>query len=130
MIDHIQKDMLQFLENLPPNLIGIEISGILIKDDYRAEVLPNIDKFKNKEGNLNYIIVLKANIVDFTSAVWLNDLILVFKQFSNAPKIAIVTDQKLPKDFTDLFDSAFQNNPRSFKSDQYVDAVFWASAQK
>src|SRR4051812_32458802 len=95
--------MLQFINDLPDHVIGIHAIGEVTKDDLDKVLLPRLDEFAEKQGELNYILVLETGIQNFTAGAWLDDIKAGLKHFTKWNKIAIVTDQKPVGWFTDAF---------------------------
>ena len=49
--------MLQFLSDLPKNVVGIEVNGEVTKDEYDKVVIPRLDDLVKRQGEINYIVV-------------------------------------------------------------------------
>jgi hypothetical protein len=119
--------MLHIIENLPRHVVGIEVTGPVTKEEYDAVIVPRLDSLAHQQGEINYLVVLKTNINDFTTGVWWDDFKLALKNFTKWNKVAIVSDQQGIARFTDLFSFAFPGEPKGFKLDEYDKAVNWIS---
>jgi hypothetical protein len=119
--------MLHIIENLPRNVVGIEVSGEVTKEEYDETIVPRIDTLAEQQGEINYLLVIKTDISAFSTGVWWDDFKMAIKHFSKWNKIAIVTDQQGIAKFTDMFSFAHPGEPKSFKLDEYDKAVNWVS---
>ena len=121
--------MLQFLSDLPKNVVGIEVNGEVTKDEYDKVVIPRLDDLVKRQGEINYIVVLRTDVPAFTAGAWWDDFKLALKYFTKWNKIAIVTDQKVIEKITDTFSFAFPGESRGFGLDQIKEAVKWVSSK-
>lgn len=119
--------MLHIIENLPRNVVGIEVTGEVTKEEYDAVIVPKIDTLAEQQGEINYLVVLEADINAFSAGVWWDDFKMALKHFSKWNKVAIVTDQQGIAKFTDLFSFAFPGESKGFKFNEYDKAVNWVS---
>ncbi|HEX8021906.1 STAS/SEC14 domain-containing protein [Mucilaginibacter sp.] len=119
--------MLQIINNLPPHVVGIRASGEVNSQDMETVLLPEINKLVNRQGKINYLLVLDTGVQNFTLAAWWDDLKLGLKNFTNWHRIAIVTDQKGVEWFTDIFRFMVPGNSRGFSHDQLEEAKNWIS---
>ena len=119
--------MIELIKNLPANVLGIETEGEISKEDYDRVVVPKMNELANRQGEINYLVVLKTSVAEFGAGVWWDDFKLAIKHFTKWNKIAIVTDHDSIKTITNLFSFAFPGDPRGFKLSEYDEAVKWVS---
>jgi hypothetical protein len=119
--------MLKFLENLPENTIAIEVSGDVTKDQYEALVVPKMDELAKRQGEINYVVVLKSGLGSFTAGVWWDDFKMALAHLGKWRKVAIVTDEKIVENVTKIFGFAFPGDHRVFKLSKQDQAIAWAS---
>lgn len=119
--------MIKLIQNLPANVLGIETEGEISKEDYDRVVVPKMNELANLKGEINYLVVLKTSVAEFSAGVWWDDFKLAIRHFSKWNKIAIVTDHDSIKKITDLFGFAFPGDPKGFKLSDYDEAVKWVS---
>lgn len=119
--------MIKLIKGLPENVLGIETEGEISKEDYDRLVLPMMDQIAKRKDEINYLVVLKTSVTDFSAGVWWDDFKLALKHFSKWNKIAIVTDQDSIKKITDIFGFAFPGEPKGFKLNEYDEAIKWVS---
>lgn len=121
--------MLKFLDNLPQNTVGLEVNGEVTKDEYDSIVVPKMEQLANQQGEINYIVVLKSGITSFTTGVWWDDFKMAVKHYSKWNKIAVVTDQQLVENVTNIFGFVFPGQHRVFKLNELDEAITWASGK-
>lgn len=119
--------MLHIIENLPRHVVGIEVTGEVTKDEYDTVIVPRIESLAKQQDEINYLVVLKSDVGDFSTGVWWDDFKMALKHFTKWNKVAIVTDQQGIAKFTDMFSFAFPGESRGFKLDEYDKAVNWVS---
>lgn len=122
------KEMIRLLDNLPPNVVGIEVDGEVTRDEYDTIVEPNINKLAESQQSLNYIVVLKSGLGSFTAGVWWEDFKLALKHYTKWNKVAIVTDEQSVRTLTNLFGFGFPGKHKIFNLNGFDNAVFWVSA--
>lgn len=119
--------MITIIKDLPENVLGIETEGDISKEDYERVVLPIMNEIAARKDEINYLVVLKTSVADFSAGVWWDDFKLALKHFNKWNKIAIVTDQESIKRITDIFGFAFPGDPKGFKLSEYDQALKWVS---
>jgi hypothetical protein len=117
--------MLQEIEDLPPHVVGIRASGEVTKDDMETVLLPKIQQLVNRQGKINYLLVLETGVQNFTAASWWDDLKLGLKNFTNWHRIAVVSNQKGVEWFTDLFSLFVPGKSKGFRLDELDQAIEW-----
>ncbi|MGF7073281.1 STAS/SEC14 domain-containing protein [Mucilaginibacter sp. 3215] len=122
--------MLQIINNLPQHVIGIYASGEVTRNDMEIILIPKIQELKNRQGEINYLLVLGTGVENFTLAAWWDDLKLGLTNFTNWHRIAVVTDQKGVEWFTDLFRFMIPGKSRGFSPDQLEEAKAWVSGEE
>ncbi|SDH14254.1 STAS/SEC14 domain-containing protein [Mucilaginibacter gossypii] len=119
--------MLQLINHLPANVVGVRASGEVTRADMENVLLPAIDQLAEREGEINYLLVLDTNVQNFTLAAWWNDLKLGLKNFTKWNRIAVVSEQKGVEWFTDLFKFLIPGKSRGFTHDELSEAIVWVS---
>jgi hypothetical protein len=117
--------MLQYITGLPQHVVGIRATGEVTKEDMETVLLPKIEELVNRQGKINYILVLETGIQNFTLAAWWDDLKLGLKNFTNWHRIAVVSDQKGVEWFTDLFSYFVPGKSKGFSLEELAHAVEW-----
>jgi len=122
--------MLQYIKGLPPHVVGIHAIGDVTKEDVEKVLMPRIEELVQRQGEINYLLVLETNIQNFTlGAMWVNDVKVGLKNFTKWNKIAVVSDQKVIEWFSDIFKFFIPGNSKGFPLSELDAAVTWISKQ-
>ena len=119
--------MITFLNELPDNVVGIELTGEITRQQY-DEVYPKVETLAQKQGQINYLVDMKTDFKNITAGVWFDDLKLALKHLSKWHKIAIITDEKIIDNLTEIFSFVFPGESKTFKHSEYDAAVAWVSS--
>lgn len=119
--------MLKFLNDLPQNVVGLEVEGEVTREEYEATVVPKMEQLARLNDEINYVIILKSGITSFSAGVWWDDFKMMVKHYKKWNRIAIVTDQQLVKTTTDIFGFALPGEHKLFPLTDLEKAVWWAS---
>ena len=120
--------MLQFINDLPENIIGIHAVGEVTKEDIDTVLIPRLDDLVKRQGEINYLLVLETNAQNFTAGAWFNDVKVGLKHFTKWKKVAVATDQKSVEWFTtNIFKYIIPGEAQGFSLDNLEDAVKWIS---
>jgi hypothetical protein len=119
--------MLQFINDLPPHVVGIHAIGEVTKEDLDKVLIPRIDELVKKQGEINYLLVLETDVQNFTAGAWWNDIKTGIKHFTKWNKIAVVSDQKGVEWFSDMFRFFIPGKSKGFALTELDEAVKWIS---
>ena len=122
--------MLQYINDLPPHVVGIRATGEVTKDDMEKVLIPRIDELVARQGEINYLLVLQTDVGNFTLSAWWDDLKMGLKNFTKWNKIAVVTDQKGVEWFSDVFRFFVPGKSKGFALNELDEAVAWISAKE
>jgi hypothetical protein len=122
--------MLQFINDLPEHVVGIRATGEVTKDEFDKVIMPRMDELVQRQGEINYILVLQTGVGNFTMGAWWDDVKLGLKHFTKWKKIAIVTDQTFVEKFTDVFSYFVPGESKGYKLTELDDAVKWVSEKE
>jgi hypothetical protein len=120
--------MIKLIKDIPENVVGIEVTENVSKEEYDTTVVPKMDELANKEQEINYLIVVKTDISNFETGVWWDDFKMALKHFKKWHKIAIVSNREGIKKLTDIFGFAYPGNSKTFDLDEYQQALNWVAA--
>jgi hypothetical protein len=118
--------MLTILNDLPENVVGIEFTGEVTKEEY-DKVYPEVEKLASHEDEINYLVIVKTEIKNLTLGVWWDDFKLALKHITKWHKVAIVTDEKGIRNATDFFGFAYPGDSKSFTLNELDEAKAWVS---
>ncbi len=119
--------MLQFINDLPEDIVGIHAIGEVTKEDIDEVLIPRIDGLVARQDKIKYILILETDIQQFTAGALWDDFKLGIKNFTKWNKIAVVTDQKSVEWFTDAFRFLIPGKSKGFALNQLDEAVRWIS---
>ncbi|HEY9535615.1 MAG TPA: STAS/SEC14 domain-containing protein [Mucilaginibacter sp.] len=120
--------MLQYINDLPADVLGIHAIGEVTKQDMDAVLLPKLDELAKTKGDIKYLLVLETDVSNFSLAAWWSDLVTGLKHFTEWKRIAVVTDQKGVEWFTDVFTHFIPGKAKGFNLGELDEAVKWISA--
>ncbi|MEO6149650.1 MAG: STAS/SEC14 domain-containing protein [Mucilaginibacter sp.] len=120
-------DMLKFVNDMPVHVVGIHAVGEVTRDDIETELVPRLDELVEKQGEINYLLILETDIKNFTGGALLADIKAGLKHFTKWNKIAVVTDQKSVAWFSDVFRFFIPGQSKGFPLSKLDEAVIWVS---
>jgi hypothetical protein len=122
--------MLEQINDLPPHVVGIRATGEVTKEDMETVLLPKVKELVDREGKINYLLVLETGVQNFTLAAWWDDMKLGIANFTNWHRIAVVSDQKGVEWFTDMFRFFVPGTAKGFTLNELEEAKFWVAAEE
>lgn len=118
--------MIKLLDNLPDNVLGIEASGDITRDDYAQTLAPAIERHRQTEGKVRLLYVLDDEH-DFTAgALWEDEKLFDRHPFS-FEKIAIATNAKGIRGLFKTLGWMIPGDVKLFAPDQLDQAKDWVS---
>jgi len=120
--------MLQLIKDLPAHVVGVRAVNAVTEDDYAQVLLPALEAMNKSTGKINLIIVLETSVSNYTMGAWANDLKAGFRYFNKWHRIAIVSDQKLVRKFTDAFSFIAPGEYKGFSMAELNIAKQWVAA--
>ena len=119
--------MLQLILDLPPHVVGIHAYADVTGEEYEAALVPLLDGLLQRHKRINFIVILETDIKDFSPGNWCGSVKIGFKYFFKWNKVAVVTDQKGIKGFSDLFKYVIPGKYRTFPLDKIDQALIWVA---
>lgn len=119
--------MLTVMQELPPHVFGVKAQGEVTREDLEQVLLPGLDRLVQEYDAIHYLLVLETSVGEFTAGAWLQDLKAGLQHLSKWKKIAVVTEQRGVRLFTDLFRFVTPGVAKGFAEDQLPEAVAWVS---
>jgi L-rhamnose mutarotase len=120
--------MIKIMTDLPENVVGIELTGEVTKDEY-DQVYPEVEKLAKREGEINYLVLLNTEFKNLTLGVWWDDFRLALKHYSKWNKIAVVSNEEGIRNATDIMGFVYPGESRSFALNELEQAKQWVAAQ-
>lgn len=119
--------MIEIIEGLPENVAGFKATGNITEVDYDNVINPRVARVYKNFGKINYLFVLETPLKNFSAGAWIKDLILGFVYFTEWRKIAIVSNLKGVKSFTNFFGKFVPGKAKGFLNDDVEAAKQWIS---
>lgn len=119
--------MIEIIHGLPPHVAAFKATGTITEDDYIKIINPIVDKIDKDFGKISYLLVLNTSLYNYSIGAWIKDVVLGFKYLSKWSKLAIVTENKTIKDFTDFFGNLIPPKTKGFMMDDLEAAKRWVS---
>jgi hypothetical protein len=117
--------MLNAIADLPPGVIGFEVSGKLQTEDYRDVLLPALQKAA-ANGEVRIVIVLPKFDGATGGAIW-QDLKMGVEHWRAWKRIAVVTDVEWMIHGVDWFGWMTPGEVKRFPLAERAAAVAWVS---
>ena len=121
--------MLSIIHSLPDHVFGVKATGEVTAEDLKSVLLPGLAVINEKYGEIYYILVLETPVENFTAGAWWQDMVAGIKHLTKWKKMAIVTDQKLVENFTDVFSYVTPGEAKGYPLAQTDEAVAWVSVK-
>ena len=116
--------MLNEIPDLPHGVIGYEVAGKLVAEDYRDILLPAIEKAAH-EGEVRIVIVIPGFEGFSGGALW-QDLKMGVEHWRAWKRIAVVTDVEWIIQGTNWFGWMTPGDVKQFPMSERVAAISWA----
>ena len=120
--------MLQLLEDLPETVVGVRAINAVTEEDYKLVLLPALEAAHKKYTKVSLLILLETSVANYTIGAWVNDIKAGLKYFTKWHRIAIVTDEKLVKRFTDAVGIFIPGECKGFSIADLPLAKLWVAA--
>ncbi len=117
--------MLQLINDLPPHVVGIHAFADVTETEYANALTPLLDDLLKKSRRINFILVLETDIKNFAPGMWCGNVKICLKHFFRWNKVAMVSDQKDLRGFSDLFRYIIPGKFENFPLDQIDKAIRW-----
>ncbi|MBK0381605.1 STAS/SEC14 domain-containing protein [Pedobacter sp. SD-b] len=114
--------MISLIENLPPHVIGINISGKVKEEDYKKVLEPAIEKQHKTHDKLNCLIIYDTEIANFSSSAMLEDLKTDFKYYNKWNKVAIVVNKDYLKNVIGVVSAIIPGELKGFSPEEIEQA--------
>lgn len=121
--------MIQFIEQLPANMVGFKATGEVTESDFSETVMPKVKELVDKTGTLNYMLVLDTSVKNFTAGAWFKDAMMGIKHLTKWNRAAIVTDVEGIRSFTGIFSVLMPGEFKGFEHKDLQVAIDWASGK-
>lgn len=118
--------MFTFLEDLSPDILGVEISGAITHEDYQR-LIPRAEAMMSK-GPIKALYVLDNDWSEYSPQAFWDDQMFGIKHWHDFSHVALVTDQAWVRGAARLFAPFFPAEVKVFAKAQLADAKAWLAA--
>lgn len=119
--------MIEVIPGMPPFVAPFKARDMVTRDDYEEVINPIVEKIYREYGKINYLLVINTPLENYSVGAWLKDVLLGFVYFTEWRKIAIVSEKKGIKTFTNIFGKIIPGQTRGFMMDELEEAKKWIS---
>jgi hypothetical protein len=116
--------MYHFIEDLPPDVLGIEAEGKITHEDYRDRLIPKAEAMM-ANGPIKALVVIRNDLPDYALEAMWDDQVFGAKHWRDATHIALVTDHAWMKGIAAFFRPFFPAEMRVFPLAQFKAAKDW-----
>lgn len=118
--------MFKLIEDLPPDVLGIEATGKVTHDDYKSMLIPMAEAMIGK-GPVRMLYVAGEGFEGYElEALW-DDGAFGVKHWHDFSRIAVAADQAWLRAAITMFKPFFPCKVRLFKLSQLPEAKVWVS---
>jgi|SRR5579863_1434180 len=121
--------MITVMKDIPPHVAGFIASGNVTKADYENVLIPRVEEVNKTHGHIHFLLELRTDVGNFTTAAWWNDLMIGLKHFSKWKKMAIVSDQKAVEKMSDWISPILPGKTKGFKLEELDQARSWVAEE-
>ena len=118
--------MITFLEDLPPDVLGVELSGAITHEDYQ-QLIPKAEAMMAK-GPVKALYVLGDDWSEYSPQAFWDDQAFGLKHWHDFRRVALVSDQAVMRALTRLFAPFFPAEVKVFTRAELPDAKAWLAA--
>ncbi|SEM37415.1 SpoIIAA-like [bacterium A37T11] len=119
--------MIEIIKKLPDHVFGVKVKGEVTEVDLKEVLLPGLQELADTYGEIYYLLVLETDVKNFTAGAWVQDMLAGIKHFSKWKKMAVVSNQRGVRNFTDIVSAVVPGQAKGFSSDQLEEAKYWVS---
>lgn len=117
--------MIDFISNLPENIIGVKVSGDVTKEEYEKEFIPEMNKRIAGKSTINYLVLLTTNVSNIEIGAWWDDFKMAIEHIGHWRRVAIISNQKMINKLISIMGFLLPGKHKGFSLNEYDEAVFW-----
>ncbi len=119
--------MIEIIHGLPGYVAAFTATGKVTEDDYINTIDPLVAKIEKEFGRVSYLLVINTSLNNYSIGAWIKDALLGVKYFMKWNRLAIVSEKKNIKDFTDFFGKIIPAKTKGFMMEDIDTAKRWVS---
>lgn len=112
---------------MPPFVAPFKANDKITRADYEEVINPLVEKIYREFGKINYLLVINTSLNNYSVGAWIKDALLGFVYFTEWRKIAIVSEKKGVKTFTNIFGKIIPGQTRGYMMHELEAAKKWIS---
>jgi hypothetical protein len=120
--------MIKALENMPPNVIGLEAVGEVHSDDYKNVLVPAVEAAIDAGHKVRMVYVCGDQFDGFSAGAMWEDAKLGAEHLRAFERCALVTDKDWIRNLTGGFAWMMPAKVKLFHNDELDAAVAWIAA--
>lgn len=121
--------MIQYMDDLPSNIVGFKAIGEINESDFEDTVMPKVKELIERTDKLNYLLVLETSVTNFTLGAWMKDVTMGIKHLTKWNRAAIVSDVDAIRKFTDFFSYLMPGEFKGFEHKDLQVAIDWVAGK-
>lgn len=107
-------------------MVGFRATEAVTKEDFEP-VMKRVKESVERNGKLNYLLVLDTSPKDFTTGAWFQDGLMGIKNLTRWNRAAVISDSEAVINFTAMFSKIMPGEFRGFHKDELQDAIDWTA---
>jgi hypothetical protein len=119
--------MIEIIPGLPAHVAAFNATGKVTENDYINTIEPLCARIVKEFGTISYLLVINTSLGNYTPGAWIKDALLGFKYLSKWNRLAIVSNKKGIKEFTDIFGNLIPPKTKGFMMEELAEAKRWVS---
>ncbi len=119
--------MIEIIPGLPSHVAAFKATGKITEDDYFNTINPLCSKIVHEFGKISYLLVVDTPLSNYSIGAWIQDGLLGFRYLSKWNRLAIVSNTRGIKEFTDVFGNLIPPKTKGFLMSELEDAKRWVS---
>lgn len=120
--------MLQKIESLHTNILGLRATGTVTREDYEKILTPLLETERRQGRRIRFLYQFASDFSGFTAGAAIEDFQIGLKYLRLFERCAIVTDIDWIRMATSFFGSFIPCSVQVFNNDQLSNAVEWLAS--
>jgi hypothetical protein len=120
--------MIDLIEGLPDNVVGLSAHGLVTEEDYRTVVIPAVENALKRHDKIRVLYEIGPNFTGFDLGAMFADVRIGTARLFHWERIALVTDVPWIRDSARLFSFLIPAQIRTFDTAEAEEAKRWIAA--
>ena len=120
--------MLEKIEGLPANVLGVRAVGKLTRDDYETVLVPLLEERRARGSRIRFLYHLGPDFKEFTAGAAVDDFRVGLRYLRLFERCAVVTDTDWIRRSMQLSAPILPCPVQVFRNDQQKEAVEWLAS--